>query len=44
MITEYITCAAIWYKDDSYEDNLNRGLRIQSRLKRKKEIQEFLKY
>ena len=34
----------IWYKNDSYQNNLNRGLHIQSRLKRKKEIQEFLKY
>lgn len=34
----------IWYKDDNYENNLNRGLYIQSRLNRKKEIQEFLRY
>lgn len=34
----------IWYKGDSDEDNFNRGKHIQSRLKKKKEIQEFLKY
>ena len=34
----------IWYKEGSNEDNINRGKHIQNRLKRKKEIQEFLKY
>lgn len=34
----------IWYKGDSDEDNINRGRHIQQRLKRKKEIQKFLKY
>lgn len=32
----------IWYKNENYQINLNKGLQIQSRLKRKKEIQEFL--
>jgi len=34
----------IWYKEDSNEDNIKRGKYIQSRLKRKAEVQEFLKY
>lgn len=34
----------IWYKEDSDEDNIARGQYIQARLKRKKEIQELLKY
>lgn len=34
----------IWCREDSDEDNLKRGNYIQKRLKRKKEIQEFLKY
>jgi hypothetical protein len=34
----------IWYKDEDYESNVNRGHYVLSRLNRKKEIQEFLKY
>lgn len=34
----------IWYKEDSNQDNIARGILIQKRLKKKKEIQEFLKY
>lgn len=34
----------IWYKDDSYEDNINIGKHIQKRINKKKEIQNFLKY
>lgn len=34
----------IWYKEDSDEDNIQRGEYIKSRLDRKKYIQEFLKY
>lgn len=34
----------IWYKDDSDDTNIRRGKRIQSRLQRKAEIQQFLKY
>ena len=34
----------IWYKTDSYSNNMNRGLHIQARGKKKAEIQNFLKY
>ena len=34
----------IWYKTHTDESNINRGLYIQSRFTRKKEIQDFLKY
>ena len=34
----------IWYKEDSDDDNINRGNYIRGRLAKKKEIQEFLKY
>ena len=34
----------IWYKEGSNQDNIARGILIQKRLKKKKEIQEFLKY
>ena len=34
----------IWYKTDTDEVNIGRGQHIQSRLKRKKQIQDFLKY
>lgn len=34
----------IWYKEDSDEDNIRIGKKIQSRLQRKAQIQEFLKY
>lgn len=34
----------IWYKNDSTKDNIIRGRHIQARLKKKKEIQDFLKY
>lgn len=34
----------IWYKDDSYEDNINRGQHIQSRLLKKAKVLEMLKY
>lgn len=34
----------IWYKDDSDDTNIRRGKRIQSRLQRKAEVQQFLKY
>ena len=34
----------IWYKEDSDENNIERGQYILARLKHKKEIQEFLRY
>lgn len=34
----------IWYKEDSDEDNIKRGIYIKSRLDKKKQIKEFLKY
>jgi hypothetical protein len=34
----------IWFKDDNDETNIKIGKHIQSRLLKKKEIQEFLKY
>lgn len=34
----------IWYKNDSFINNQNRGLYILQRAKKKKEILEFLKY
>ena len=34
----------IWYKEDDGEYNVQRGKQIQDRLRRKKEIQDFLKY
>ena len=34
----------IWYMEDHLIDNLERGNYIESRLKKKKQIQEFLKY
>jgi len=34
----------IWYKEDSDEDNYERGQYIKSRLDKKKSIQDFLKY
>ena len=34
----------IWYKNDSDEDNILRGQHIKSRLNKKKQIQEMLKY
>ena len=34
----------IWYKEDSDNDNIQRGLNLQHRLKRKKDIQNLLKY
>ena len=34
----------IWYKDDSDDDNINRGKFIRQRLDKKKQIQDFLKY
>jgi len=34
----------IWWKDKSDEDNISMGLHIKGRAKRKREIQEFLKY
>lgn len=34
----------IWYKDDTFVNNQNRGLNILQRAKKKKEILDFLKY
>jgi len=34
----------IWWMDKSKEDNLEMGYHLQRRLKRKQEIQDFLKY
>lgn len=34
----------IWYVNDEWQDNIERGNYIEARLKKKKEIQDFLKY
>jgi len=34
----------IWYKNDSDKDNLNRGLYIQKRLSKKRQVLNSLKY
>jgi len=34
----------IWYKNDSDKDNLNRGLYIQKRLFKKRQVLNLLKY
>lgn len=34
----------IWFKDSEDKENIIRGKVIESRLKKKKQIQEFLKY
>jgi len=34
----------IWYKKDTDEDNIYTGIYIKSRIDKKKQIQEFLKY
>lgn len=34
----------IWYKNDSDKDNLNRGLYIQKRLLKKRQVLNLLKY
>jgi hypothetical protein len=34
----------IWYKNDSDKDNLNRGLYLQKRLLKKRQILNSLKY
>jgi hypothetical protein len=34
----------IWYKKDSNQDNMQRGMHIQSRLNKKRQIIDFLKY
>ena len=34
----------IWYKEDSDEDNIIRGKYIKSRLDKKREVVNFLKY
>ena len=34
----------IWYKNDSDKDNLNRGLYIQKRLLKKRQVLNSLKY
>ena len=34
----------LWYKDDSDEINLNKGLYIQKRLIKKRQVLNFLKY
>jgi len=34
----------IWYMEDDWQDNIERGNDIEARLKKKKEVQDFLKY
>ena len=34
----------IWYKNDSYEDNYKRGIYIQKRLIKKRQVLNSLKY
>ncbi len=34
----------IWYKNDSDQENIERGKYIQSRLLKKKQVQKMLKY
>lgn len=34
----------IWYKDDSDETNISRGLYLQKRLNKKRQVLNFLKY